>query len=149
MKISEPVLLDSNILVYAHNRSSPFHKKCLELAKSAAEGGIQANLAHQNLLEFYSVITNPRRIENPISYHDARKLVANYYDSPFLIIYPTPETFEIALKLASVQAVKNSKIFDVYLAATMLSNDISTIITANAADFKGFPDIRIIDLKSL
>lgn len=149
MKISDTVIFDSNVLVYANNQASQFHKKCLGLVKAAVEGNLKVVLTHQNLLEFYSVITDARRIEKPISDKDAQELVASYLNSPLEIIYPNSETFKYLFILADAANIRASKIFDVYLAATMLSNNISTIVTANTKDFEGFLNIRIIDLKSL
>ena len=149
MKISDTVIFDSNILVYANNEASQFHKKCSGLIKAAVEGNFKAVLTHQNLLEFYSVITDSRRIEKPISDKDAQDLVANYLNSPLEIIYPNSETFKYLFILAEAVNLKGSKIFDVFLAATMLSNNISNIITANTRDFKGFLNIKVMDLKSL
>lgn len=146
MKISEPVLLDSNILVYAHNFVSPLHKKSTNLLRASLEGELNAVIAHQNLLEFYSIITDQRRIEKPISGMEASSLVKKYLDSTLEIIFPNPETVPIVLQFSSKLAITDGRIFDTYLVATMLSNNISSILTANTKDFHSFTGIQVFDI---
>ncbi len=146
MLISEAVLLDSNVLIYAHNKASPLHLHAQSLIKQAIKGNIEAVLAQQNLLEFFSIITDPRRIDKPIPTKEAVSLVKEYLNSPFRIIDPLKETIEILLDKVANLNIKDGRIFDVYLVATMLSNKIDSIITANINDFVGFSGIKVIDL---
>ena len=63
-------LVDTNLLVYAHDLSSPFHNR----AKTWLEKMInqhQVVLSWQNLLEFYTIVTDPRRVTNPLSATEA------------------------------------------------------------------------------
>jgi len=144
----EPILLDTNILVYAHNSSSIFHSQSLDTVKDVIEGRLRGLLTHQNLLEFYSIITDRKRVANPLSPEEAQELVNNYLHSPFEIIFPGQETGEILLSLCQENSIKNGEIFDVYLAATCLSNNIRTILTANVKDFQNLAGINIIDLNA-
>lgn len=61
------ILLDTNILVFAHNADSPHNKKSSEIIKSAMEFEFNACISHQNLLEFFSVVTSTKHVEKPIS----------------------------------------------------------------------------------
>ncbi len=146
MKISEPLLFDSNILIYAHNGDSPFHLQALNLIANVINGNTYGVLAFQNLLEFYSVITDKRRVSNPISPKLASELVNEYLTSPFEIIYPNFNTDEIIIRLLKEGFFRDGQIFDVYLIATMLSSNIKHVITANVADFKKFDSISVLDL---
>lgn len=146
MKISEPLLFDSNILIYAHNEDSPFHLQAVKLIANVINGNTYGVLAFQNLLEFYSVITDKRRLSNPISPKLASELVNEYLTSPFEIIYPNFNTNEIIIKLLKEGSFRDGQIFDVYLIATMLSSNIKHVITANVADFKKFDNISVLDL---
>lgn len=148
MKISEPLLFDSNVLVYAHNEDSLFHSQAIKLITEAIKGEISGNLASQNLLEFYSVITDKRRLSNPVSPKQALELVNQYLSSSFEIIYPNLNTNKIMVELLKKNGFKNGQVFDVFLIATMLSNNISHIATANVVDFKKFNGISILDLKT-
>lgn len=151
MKTFEPTLFDSNVLVYAHNQDSPFHQECASLIKSVENNKIKGVLAQQNLLEFYSIVTDNRRTTKPLPPQIAQEIVYEYLNSSFKIIVPTKETFSITSDLNNKLKVINGKIFDIYLVATMLSNSIRTIVTANIKDFAIFPALKVLglDLKNI
>lgn len=149
MMISEPVLLDSNVLIYTQDQKFPLFDISTKLVKKVIEGEVKGVLAQQNLLEFYSVVTSSKRVSKPISPKKAFELIKMYEDSEFKIIFPNKETITTLFKLCKKNPLKGGKIYDAYLVATMFSNGISTVITANVNDFKGFPNIQVIDLKSL
>lgn len=142
--MSEPILFDTNILVYAHNLDSPYHLKAISLVRAAIEGVLRAVLAQQNLLEFYSIITDPKRVSKPLPSEEASGLVKDYLNSPFKIIFPDQETLNLTLSFD--KGSKGGEIFDTFLVATMLSNNVKSIITVNTKDFKTFPDIKIFGL---
>ncbi len=144
----EPILFDTNILVYAHNFDSALHHYALDKVKDVAEGRLKGVLAQQNLLEFYSIVTDHKRVANPLSPKEAKELIKDYLNSPFEIIFPTKETSEILLSLCQENNIKNGEIFDIYLAATCVSNKIRTILTANITDFKNLTVLKVIDLNS-
>ena len=142
--MSEPILFDTNILVYAHNLDSLYHLKAISLVKAAAEGVLEGVLAQQNLLEFYAIITDHKRVNKPLSSKEASSLIKDYLNSPFKIIFPNQETLKLALSLDKDS--KGGEIFDTFLVTTMLSNNVKSIVTVNTKDFKTFPDIKIIGL---
>lgn len=148
MKISEPLLLDSNVLVYAHNEDAPFHSQAIKLVTEVIKGEIFGVLSSQNLLEFYSVITDKRRLDSPITPKLASQLLNQYLASPFEIIYPNLHTNQNMIELLNKNQFKDGQIFDVFLIAAMLSNSIRHIVTANVADFKKFDGISVVDLKT-
>lgn len=148
MQTSEPLLFDSNVLIYAHNEDSPFHPQAVHSITKVVKGKILGVLTSQNLLEFYSVITDKRRLPNPINPKQASELVREYLSSPFEIIYSNVNTNKIMAELTKKNEFKNGQIFDVFLIATMLSNNIRHIITANVDYFQKFDGITILDLKT-
>ena len=148
MRTSEPILFDSNILVYAHNEDSLFHSQSINLITEVIKGGISGVLTSQNLLEFYSIITDKRRLSNPITPKVASELIKQYLASPFEIIYPNLNTNKIMLELLKKNNPKDGQIFNCYLIATMLSNNIGQLITANIADFEKIDSISALDLKT-
>jgi len=139
-----PILFDSNILVYAHNLDSPFYKQARDLHQRVIYGGLKAAVAIQNLLEFYSVITNPGIVESAKPTDEAKNLCLNYLIY-FEVIYPKEIVFNTTLTLGQQKKVIGRKIFDVYLVATMLSNGIDTIYTNNEKHFEIFKEIKAIN----
>lgn len=146
MTISDPLLFDTNILVYAHNQDSPFHKKCLALVTAVIERKIRGILAQQNLLEFYSIITDKKRITKPLTPQRAQELLEYYLRVSFRIIGPSHMSIQIFSMLSRKNKIKNGQAFDAYLVATMLSHQIKNIVTVNIKDFKLYNEIKTWDI---
>lgn len=149
MRISEPVLFDTNILIYAQDPNSKFYSQAISLIRQVAGGQLIGVLSQQNLLEFYSVMTDSKRVTNPISPNNCLKLIENLINSLFLVISPDVGTLNILSDICQKLNLKDGKIFDAYLVATMLSNNISAILTANTKDFQSFADIKNFDIMNL
>jgi predicted nucleic acid-binding protein len=58
----EPGVIDTNILVYAVNADSQQHAASRALLEAARDPATTLYVTSQILCEFYSVVTNPRRI---------------------------------------------------------------------------------------
>ena len=141
----KPVFFDSNILVYAHNGQSPFFLQAKSLQEKVVWGKLLAAIAPQNLLEFYSTVTNKNKFEKPLTFLEAKKACQIYLTSGFLIIYPKQNDIEAVFSLAAKRKIIGRRIFDVYLVVTMLSNGIKTIYTANERDFEIFREIKVVN----
>jgi predicted nucleic acid-binding protein len=128
------MLLDTNILVYAINSDSPKNKKAQEFI----QGNIRfLEAAHQNIFEALRVLTHPKFI-NPMSVNKAHNSIMEI-TSRCRIIYPNNKTHYLALELIEKYNLSSNRIFDAYLAATAISNDIDSLATDNEKDFGHFP----------
>jgi hypothetical protein len=140
------ILIDSNILVFAHNRQSPHHLKANLLLKNAVRLEYDGCITHQNLLEFFSVITNPKRVEKQLEFTKAISLMEAYWNSSKIVkIYPTPNTLSKALQLSKKYGLAKAEIFDCYLAATMIENGVFEIYTENISHFAKYPEIKAVN----
>ncbi len=136
------VLFDTNVLVYAYNTSSPFFDKARLLYEEVS----YICIAQQNLLELYAIITDKRRIEHPVSQKVALALLDIYQNTEnFTLIHPNAQTPKLLYTLMQQKSVNNTEIFDTYLVATMLTNNVKTIYTADEKVFKKFNEIQIIN----
>lgn len=142
---NDVVLFDTNILVYARDLESPYHQKAKELQDAVNIGVLNAAITPQNLLEFYSVITNQTKSKKADSPKEAIVEIKKYLLSPFEMIVPLGNELELVLQLIKDKNLRSRKIFDVYLVATMLSNGIKTIYTANERDFEIFNKIKAVN----
>ncbi len=148
MTTSNHILFDTNILVYNQDAESEFYKKASALHDQVFNNELNAAVSLQNFTEFISVITNKNRIPNPLTVNEARAEVEKYIESQaYEIIFPTIDTAQVFLKLLKKYGSKNNKhIFDIFLVATMISNNISKILTANYKDFETFEEIEVLSL---
>lgn len=139
-------LIDTNILVYAHNADSPQSQRASELIKSALNQEFESCIAHQNLLEFFSVITSPKRVSNPLTPQEALLWIETYFNSISIRkIFPSQDTMLNTINEGKKLKLSKMEIFDCYLAMTMQENNVSTIYTDNTLHFKKYQDIKVIN----
>jgi predicted nucleic acid-binding protein len=61
----EPVLVDTDVLVYAVFPAMPDHAASRALLDTAKTAGANLCVTPQNLIEFFAVVTDPRRVTQP------------------------------------------------------------------------------------
>ena len=138
-------LIDTNVLVYRADQDSTFHLPSVNLISRGLRGDISLCLAPQNLTEFYAVMTNPKRVTNPIDPVAARVEIERYLQSQNIRkIYQTADLIPKLLELINQYPPTRQQIFDLQLIATMLLNDITRIYTFNAKHFQPYQEIEVI-----
>ena len=145
MDISNHALLDSNVLVYAADKNSPFYKASKNLRNKGIKGEISLCICPQVLTEFFAIVTDLKRVQNPISSKEAIKEIEKYLlVSNILTIYPNQESFQKLIELVKKYKIKRQKIFDLQIIAAMLSNGIDKIYTFNTAHFSKIKEIKVL-----
>ncbi|MBI2885195.1 MAG: PIN domain-containing protein [Candidatus Omnitrophica bacterium] len=140
------VLFDTNLLVHAHVISSPYHAIARRLRDEASVGRLEACLSPQVLCEFVTVCTNPRVIQPALTLAEARGEVSAYWTSSgFKKVLPKETTIMRMLHLMTKITTSRVDVFDIFLAATMLDNDVRTIYTQNVKDFVVFKELEVIN----
>ena len=59
------------------------------------------------------------------------------------LLKPTANTIEIFLKQIRKRSIKGSKVFDIYLVATLISNGVNKLYTYNEKDFIEIEEIYL------
>jgi len=136
-------LIDTNVLIYAFDQNNDFHSSSYDLLTYSIAGEISCFIAQQNLLEFWAVVTNPKRVKNPLSIEETLQKVL-IYQASFPIVCPLPKTFITFSRLISTYSAFKNRIFDLYLAATALDNGIWHICTWNKKDFLRLSEIKVM-----
>ena len=139
------ILLDTDILVHAAGASSSRHAKAKALRDQAAQGQLEACISAQVLTEFYAVVTDGRRFQPALTPGQAQKELRAYLSSSLKLILPKETTVSRMLQLIGSRTVRSGKIFDVFLAATMLDNGVIRIYTENIIDFEVIRGIEAVD----
>lgn len=65
------IIPDANLLLYAYDEASPFHRNAKIWWESLLSGSEAVGLCPCVLFAFFRIGTNPRAFENPLSIHDA------------------------------------------------------------------------------
>lgn len=140
--------IDTNLLVYAHNTASPFHKQAKDFVEKVMnerdeKGNLSVSLPAQVLMEFIHVITW-QHLEAPLSLSEAIQVVQDYLDTDITIIYHHDTQIQTLLTLLN-EVSSRKKVFDVALAATLKDNGITGLYTVNTTDFEEF---EFLDVKN-
>ncbi len=145
MTTSETCLLDTNILVYAADETSPFHQDAKELREKGMNGEVTLCICPQVLSEYFAIITDPKRVNGPRTQKEVVFEIDKYFSSNNILkIYPGQDVMEKVLDLLKRYKITKQEIFDLQLVATMLSNNVTNIYTFNQSDFSKFKEIEVL-----
>lgn len=135
------ILVDANLLVYAHVTSFTQHAEAREWLDSRLNGRERVGLPWPSLLAFIRLTTNPRVFSSPLSIDSAWQQVNDWFacDASWT---PTPTTnhAEILGKMLSVSGISANLVPDAHLAALAVEHGL-TLCSADG-DFARFPDLR-------
>ena len=140
----EPGIVDTNVLVYALDADAPQHATARALLEAARDDtSTTLFVTSQILCEFYSIVTNPRRVPKPRAAAEAIAAVSSLL--AFLHVLPVPaHVVDGLLDLLRRHPVTGGDVFDLHIVATMQANGVGRIYTFNAADFTVFPELSIV-----
>ena len=141
----EFALVDANVLVYPCYHDSEHHTASHALLERAQDENAGLCVAAQCLTEFYSVVTNPRRVSPPREPNEVLETIEALLKLPGLTLVPTPADLPARwIRLTRRVPVRGADIFDVQLVATMLANDVTRIYTYNRPDFERFGEVKVL-----
>ena len=147
--LSQHAMIDTNVFIYALYPARPEYPAALYLREQAQDANAVFYATPQMLAEFYSTVTNPRRINPPLSIDRALQEVDNIQALAGLTLLPIPvEVVPRWVQLARQYRIGRSDIYDTQIVATMLENEIRRIYTFNVNDFTVYPDIGGFDTSS-
>jgi predicted nucleic acid-binding protein len=84
----EPGIADTNVLVYALDADAPQHAAARALLEAARDGSTILYATSQIFCEFYSIVTNARRVSKPRSSAEALDAISDLL--AFLHVLPVP-----------------------------------------------------------
>lgn len=133
------ILLDANLLIYAHVSSFQQH----EAARNWLDGKLSDNgpvgLPWPSLLGFLRIVTNPRLFERPESMANAWQQVCAWLDSEVAWIpQPTDRHREVLGSLLT--NVRANLVPDAHLAALAIEHGL--LLCSTDGDFARFPVLR-------
>ena len=139
----EPGLIDANVLVYAMDADAPQHAASRALLDAARDTSATLYVTSQILCEFYSIVTNARRVPKLRSPADALSAISSLLS--FLHVLPIPvHTVEGWIALLRRRPVTGGAIFDLQIVVTMMANGVQRVYTYNAVDFEVFPELEVL-----
>lgn len=143
-KEPKQIYLDTNVLAYIVNVKASQHRAALEIFRPS-EREILC-ISSQVLAEFYSYVTNPSILANPLEPQDAITRINRICQMPHIKILSTPNNIHKRwMKLLEQRQAKNGQFFDLIHIAIMLENQVHKIYTFNVNDFMWCVDIEVIE----
>jgi len=140
--------VDTNVFVYAIDRRSPKHSRAVSWLEKIGNGDYTGVVSCQNLTELYAVLTNKKVMRaGALSVVEAIGQIKDIVDKGvFEVVFPSGETISLFRELLKEVRPVGQVVHDVFLAATLLSNGVDTLLTANGQDFAKIRGLRTIDL---
>ena len=138
------MIVDSNLLIYAVDESSPFHTPAKNWLEDALNGPQRIGLPWQSTTGFLRITTNPRAVSEPLRSSEAWHHVDEWLGAPNTWIpVPGPGYSEILGGLICELHLTANLIPDAALAALCIEHGL-TMASADS-DFARFPQIRWIN----
>jgi predicted nucleic acid-binding protein len=131
--------IDSNLLIYVQNEESPFHASARELFLRFSQGQIELVLTQQNIVECERVLVQKYKRPIDTTITDIGEIIKAF---DFDILTPLPTTYMTFQQLLQAGKPRAVDFFDFYLAATLIDNDVSNLLTVNVDDFSKIPGFK-------
>lgn len=131
------VFVDTNVLVFAHIETAPLHLRALATLANNHESGQQLWISRQIIREFLAVVSRPQKFLNPKTPEQLTRFVRIFQDT-LHIAEDGPEVMERLLDLLNEVPVGGRQIHDANIVATMVANNIPTLLTHTVRDFRRF-----------
>jgi len=140
------LVVDTNVLVYAHRREAREHAIASELIRSMAEGSEPWAIAWPSVYEFFSVVTNPRIWKQAASSPDqAWAQLTAWFDAPGLRLLSETTAFTTILAGFVRRArVRGPVVHDARIAAICVAHGADKLLTRDR-DFSLFPELVVED----
>ena len=140
------ILIDTNILLYAADKSSPFHLQSVKWINNAITSKTTLCFSWVALLGFLRISTSPKIFKRPLTFEEAMSFVNYWISLPFSkVLEPTSEFAKIFYETIKSGQALGPLIMDAHLAALALENGAK--IFSNDRDFTRFKGLEVLSLQ--
>jgi toxin-antitoxin system PIN domain toxin len=135
------ILLDANLLIYAHVSSFPEHAQARSWLDAQLNGNGPVGLPWPSLLAFLRIVTSPRAFERPEPMADAWRQVNAWLAAEVVWIpQPTQRHCDVLGTLLTAVGVQANLVPDAHLAALAIEHGL--LLCSTDGDFGRFADLR-------
>jgi predicted nucleic acid-binding protein len=135
---AERVLVDTNVFVYATDSASPHCPAASGFLDFIATGNFHGCVTPQVLLEFVSVVTNPKRVATVRTAEEAWD-VADKIAASFTVLPPPDDLYARTSALGHSLNLARGHVFDLAIAVTALHSNVTTVWTFDVSVFTRVP----------
>lgn len=140
----DAVLIDANLLIWAHHRQFPRHDQAREwLVRTLGETPI-VGLPWPSILAFLRISTHPRALERPIPIESAWAVVDGWLERPNVRVpVPTERHRDVLARMLLGGRASADHTTDAHLAA--LAVEWGMELHSADRDFARYPELRWVD----
>lgn len=136
------IAVDTNLLVYAHRKESPWHTRASGYLREFAESRGSWAIPWPCVHEFFSIVTHPRIYDPPTPRSGAMEQIDAWLESPTLVMLGEADDHWERLRVVLEKGqVEGPKVHDARIAAICLGHGVRELWTADR-DFGRFADLR-------
>jgi toxin-antitoxin system PIN domain toxin len=137
------IAVDTNLLVYAHRRDSPFHGPATQCLRSLAEGSSSWAIPWPCIHEFLAIVTHERIYSPPSRSSNASDQVAAWLESPSVVPLAESEGYWAVLADLLVRSkVTGPRVHDARVAALCIASGVRELWSADR-DFGRFSPLKV------
>lgn len=139
-------VVDTNVLVYAANSSSPEHQVCHDTLQRWRRQSTPWYLTWSVCYEFLRVVTHRRVLPSPWSAAEARGFVQAVLDSPSArVLLETPRHADVLTEvLRETPGLRGNDLHDVHIATVMREHGVREVVTRDTG-FHRFAFLTVTD----
>lgn len=138
------IVVDANVLLYAHDASSPHHAAASDWLTATIDGPEHVGLGLVTLLAFLRIATDPRIVSQPLPPAEAISIVEEWLERPNVsLIGPSNRHWRTLAEQVDHGQAKGPLVMDAHLAALALEH--GAVLATTDRDFRRFPGLRTID----
>ena len=135
------IIPDANLLIYAHDRKSPWHREAAAWWEHVLNGDEPIGLPWVVVLAFLRITTNPSINERPLSPQQAMATVASWETTGIIrYLAPGPEHRRHLETLVCASFASGNLMNDAHLAALAIGH--GACLCTHDNDFARFPGLR-------
>lgn len=135
------IILDANILLYAHDGTSPHHAQAREWVERVFSGAEPVGLPWQTVAAFLRVATNPRLPGERYTVEEAAVLIDGWFGRPRVrLLAPGENHWPLLRQMIVGGQARGPLITDAQLAALTIEH--GGVLHTTDRDFARFPGLR-------
>jgi uncharacterized protein len=136
------IAVDTNILVYAHRRDSPWHELAAAVMRDLAEGTASWALPWPCLHEFFSIVTHERIFSPPTTASKAVQQIGAWLASPSLVLLSETDGYwDVLQHSISSSKIIGPRVHDGRIAALCVHHGVRELLSADR-DFTRFAGLK-------
>lgn len=138
MTTGSALFVDTNILIYASDPASSWHNAAISAVYQARQQRLQLCLSPQVIREYISAASRSMNLQADILSN------VSLFQSECRVVEENSAVLDRLVALVEQFQVAGKQVHDANIVATMLENNIGTLLTGNVADFKRYANLIAI-----